>query len=102
MIGSTQKLNPKLQVLVLFQIIYLYYQESQGEGEQLVQQFSAGEEGVIYGTIEDMVKGMIMGFLLGLIMLLWLTDTSLPVRTRIGIVFGIGVSMGYCVIKLTF
>ncbi len=57
------------------------------------------DETASYGTNEDMFKGMVMGFLLGLIMLLWLPDRSLPLRTKFGIIAGIGVSVGFGLLK---
>jgi len=51
------------------------------------------------GNNEDFFKGMLMGFLLGIIMLLWLRDKSLPLRMKIGILAGLGISISFALLK---
>jgi len=52
-----------------------------------------------YGSHADMFKGMTMGFVLGFIMLLWLPDQSLPLKTKIGIVLGLFISFSFGVLR---
>jgi len=51
------------------------------------------------GTYEDLVYGMLMGFWLGLIMLFFLFDSSLPRKTKYGILAGIGCNLSFGILR---
>jgi len=53
------------------------------------------------GTYNDLFWGMVMGFSLGFIMLFWIFDTSLPRRTKYGILAGVGCNISFGLIRLT-
>jgi len=53
-----------------------------------------------YGTNEDLVKGIVMGFMLGFIMLLFLPESSLKMRTKVGIITGLSVSISFGILRL--
>jgi len=63
--------------------------------------FNQFQEESEFGTYEDLVKGMAMGLILGLIMLLFLPDESLSIRTKYGIVAGVGISVGFGLLRLS-
>eukprot|EP01116_Phalansterium_solitarium_P019694 TRINITY_DN55_c0_g2_i3.p2 TRINITY_DN55_c0_g2~~TRINITY_DN55_c0_g2_i3.p2 ORF type:complete len:299 (+),score=85.46 TRINITY_DN55_c0_g2_i3:97-897(+) len=58
------------------------------------------EQQAAVGNFEDLFKGMMMGFALGFLMLLWIPDRSLPIRTKYGIVAGLGISFTFGFIRL--